>query len=81
MLADIFFKLNRNEDSFMALERGLNKDISVWTKSNIMVEAGDWCMSKGFNQQAYDYFQGAKFLNKNVPVKRKMKKLLEYLAS
>lgn len=81
MLADIFFKLNRIEDSFMALERGLNKNISVWTKSNIMVEAGDWCMNKGFNQQAYDYFQGAKFLNKNVPVKRKMKKLLEYLAS
>lgn len=81
MLADIFFKLNRIKDSFMALERGLNKDISVWTKSNIMVEAGDWCMNKGFNQQAYDYFQGAKLLNKNVPVKRKMKKLLEYLAS
>jgi hypothetical protein len=81
MLADVFFKLNKIEDSFMALERGLNKDISVCTKSSIMIEAGDWCISKGFNKQAYDYFQGAKFLNKNAPVKRKLKKLLEDLAS
>lgn len=76
-LAEGFYRADMGEDVRVALDRGLDKDISVNTKASIMVENGDWCVSKGLNNMALEYYQGARMLNRNVSVKRKIQKLLE----
>lgn len=81
LLADVYYNLGMINDAYYMLERGIDKNISIWTKSNILKEAGDWCYEKNKLNKALKYYQAGLKLNKNLSVKRKIKSILEQKSS